>query len=324
MNKQPSELFIGIDICKKQLDIADTTLSEPWSVPNDNEGIASLVERLRPLNPTLIVMEATGGLETLLYSALTSAGLRAVVINPRQARDFAKALGKLAKTDAIDARVLAQFGAAVKPEVRPLKDDALQELTALVTRRRQLIAMLTAEKIRLKQAPKWTRKDIKAHIKILEKRLLKIEAEITTNIKNTPGWKTKDDLLKTVPGVGNVLSINLLACLPELGKLNRRQIATLVGVAPINRDSGSFRGRRMIWGGRAQVRTALYMATLSATQFNPVIKAFYHRLIQKGKKPKVALTACMRKLLIILNTMVKYNTHWNPDRLSNLDFNHGC
>jgi len=202
MNTNPSELFIGIDICKEQLDIADTTPSATWSVANDEAGIASLVDRLRPLKPKLIVMEATGGLETLLYSALTTANLPAVVVNPRQARDFAKALGKLAKTDAIDARVLAHFGSAVKPAVRPMKDEALQELTALVTRRRQLIAMLTAEKTRLKQAPRWIRKDIKANIQSLEKRLLKIEAEISKSIKNTPGWKEKDDLLKKCAGRG--------------------------------------------------------------------------------------------------------------------------
>lgn len=324
MKQKYSELFIGIDVCKDRLDIADDSNSPLWSVANDDSGVSSLVERLQSLNPTLIVMEATGGLETLPYAALTAAGLPAVVINPRQARDFAKAVGKLAKTDAIDARVLARFGAAVKPQVRPVKDDKAQELAALVTRRRQLIAMLTAEKTRLKQAPKWIRKDIKAHIKILETRLLKLGAEITKNIKNTPGWKEKDDLLKSVPGVGDVLSMNLLANLGELGTLNRKEIATLVGVAPLNRDSGRFRGRRMIWGGRAQVRAALYMATLSASRHNPVIKAFYQRLILKGKKPKVALTACMRKLLVILNTMVKNQTTWNPSQLSTLDFNHGC
>lgn len=324
MKQEHSELFIGIDICKDRLDIADDSNSKIWSVANDDSGVSSLAARLKPLKPVLIVMEATGGLETLLYAALTAAGLPSVVINPRQTRDFAKAVGKLAKTDAIDARVLARFGAAVKPEVRPVKDDKAQELAALVTRRRQLIAMLTAEKTRLQQAPKWIRKDIKAHIKTLEKCLLKLGAEITNNIKNTPGWKAKDDLLKSVPGVGDVLSMNLLANLCELGTLNRREIVALAGVAPLNRDSGRYRGRRMIWGGRAQVRAALYMAALSASRYNPVIKAFYQRLILKGKKPKVALTACMRKLLVILNTMVKNQTPWEPSRFLTLDLNHGC
>ncbi len=324
MKKETSELFIGIDICKDRLDIADDSDSKPWSVANDDAGVSSLVNRLKPLKPTRIVMEATGGLETLLYSALTIAGLPAVIINPRQARDFAKALGKLAKTDAIDAWVLARFGSAVKPEVRPMTDEKTRELAALVTRRSQLIGILTAEKTRLKQAPKWIRKDIEDLIKSLEKRLLKIAVEIAKNIKNTPGWKAKDDLLKSVPGVGDDLSMNLLSNLCELGRLNRREIATLVGVAPLNCDSGNFRGRRKIWGGRAEVRAALYMAALSASRYNPAIKAFYRRLILKGKKPKVALTACMRKLLVILNTMVKNQTAWDPNQFTSLDFNHGC
>jgi len=324
MKKENSELFIGIDICKDRLDIADDSNSKPWSVANDDQGVAALVNRLKSLKPTRIVMEATGGLETLLYSALTLAGLPATVINPRQARDFAKALGKLAKTDAIDARVLARFGFAVRPEVRPMKDEKTQELAALVTRRRQLIGILTAEKTRLQQAPKWIRKDIKDLIKSLEKRLRKLEAGIAIKIKTTPGWKEKDDLLKSVPGVGDVLSMNLLSNLCELGKLNGKQVAALVGVAPLNRDSGKFRGGRKIWGGRAEVRAALYMAALSASRYNPAIKAFYQRLILQGKKPKVALTACMRKLLVILNTMVKNNTPWNPNQFATLDFNHGC
>lgn len=324
MKSKSSELFIGIDICKARLDVADDANSLPWSVANNDAGIASLVERLHTLHPTLIVMEATGGLETLLYAAVTTAGLPAVVMNPRQVRDFAKALGTLAKTDALDARILARFGAAIQPAVRPMKDDTTQELTALVTRRRQLLAMSTAEKTRLQQAAKWIRKDINAHIASLENRLQTIEGHIATIMKKTPGWKEKDSLLRSVPGVGNVLSMNLLSSLTELGTLNRREIATLVGVAPLNRDSGNFRGKRMVWGGRAQVRAALYMAALSASRFNPVITPFYQRLIEKGKQPKVALTACMRKLLVILNTMVKTQTVWNPNHFSTLDFNHGC
>lgn len=324
MKSKSLELFIGIDICKDRLDVADDGESSPWSVANDDAGISSLVDRLKALQPALIVMEATGGLETLLYAALTTAGLPAVVMNPRQVRDFAKAMGTLAKTDALDAQVLARFGAAIQPAVRPMKDDSTQELTALVTRRRQLLAMLTAEKTRLQQAAKWIRKDIKAHTASLEKRLKTIEGHIAEIIKKTPGWKEKDSLIRSVPGAGNVLSMNLLSSLTELGTLNRREIATLVGVAPLNRDSGNFRGKRMVWGGRAQVRAALYMAALSASRYNPVIKPFYQRLIAKGKKPKVALTACMRKLLVILNTMVKTQTAWNPHQFLPLDFNHGC
>ncbi|MEO7861800.1 MAG: IS110 family transposase [Nitrospirales bacterium] len=324
MKSKSLERFIGIDICQDRLDVADNSESVPWSVANDDAGISSLVDRLTALQPALIVMEATGGLETLLYAALTTAGLPAVVMNPRQVRDFAKAMGTLAKTDALDAQVLARFGAAIQPEVRPMKDDTTQELTAWVTRRRQLLAMLTAEKTRLQQAAKWIRKDIKAHTESLEKRLKTIEGHIAEIIKKTPGWKEKDSLIRSVPGAGNVLSMNLLSSLTELGTLNRREIATLVGVAPFNRDSGKFRGKRMVWGGRAQVRAALYMAALSASRHNPVIKPFYQRLIAKGKKPKVALTACMRKLLVILNTMVKTQTAWNPNQFFPLDFNHGC
>ena len=324
MKSKSLELFIGIDICKDRLDVADDSESIPWSVANDDAGISSLVDRLKALQPALIVMEATGGLETLLYAALTTAGLPAVVMNPRQVRDFAKAMGTLAKTDALDAQVLARFGAAIQPEVRPMKDDTTQELTALVTRRRQLLAMLTAEKPRLQQAAKWIRKDIKANMESLEKRLQTIEGHMAAIIKTTPGWKEKDSLLLSVPGVGNVLAMNLLSSLTELGTLNRREIATLVGVAPLNRDSGNFRGKRMVWGGRAQVRAALYMAALSASRFNPVITPFYQRLIGQGKTPKVALTACMRKLLVILNTMGKTQTAWNPNHFSTLDFNHGC
>lgn len=324
MKTRSSEVFIGVDVCKDRLDIANDANSETWSESNNDSGVSLLVDRLTSLKPSLVVMEATGGLETLLYSALVAEGLPAVVINPRQVRDFAKALGKLAKTDAIDAWVLARFGAAVRPEVRPVKDERTRELAALVTRRRQLIGIRAAEKTRLKQAAKWTRKDIESLIKVLDKRLAKLEKEIADNVKNTPGWKEKDEIITSVPGAGPNLSSYLLACLPELGKLNRREIAMLVGVAPLNRDSGKFRGSRIVWGGRAQVRSALYMAALSASRYNPVIKVFYQRLILKGKKPKVALTACMRKLLTIINTMVKNNTAWNINYSLTLDINHGC
>jgi transposase len=325
MKSKSSEVFIGIDVCKERLDIANDSSSEVWSESNNDAGVCSLVEKLSSPKPSLVVMEATGGLETLLYSSLVTADIPAVVVNPRQVRDFAKALGKLAKTDAIDAWVLARFGALMRPEVRPIKDEQTRELAALVRRRRQLIGMRTAEKTRLRQtATKWNRKDIKSHIKVLDKSLSKLEKEISNNVKNTPGWKEKDEIITSVSGAGPNLSRNLIANLPELGKLNRREIATLVGVAPLNRDSGKFRGSRVVWGGRSHVRSALYTSALSASKYNPSIKIFYQRLIEKGKKPKVALTACMRKLLTILNTMVKNNSTWDQNYSTTLDFNHGC
>lgn len=304
------KLFVGIDVSKDKLDVALLPSDERWSVGNNEAEIPSLVERLKQLNPSLIVLEATGGLETLVAASLGTAKLPVAVVNPRQARDFAKAIGKLAKTDDIDAGVLALFAERIRPEPRPLKDQELQELTDLLTRRNQLVAMLTGEKNRLSSAPKITRKDIKEHIDWLEKRIKESNGTLEKLIQKTPIWREKDALLQSVPGVGPVLSVSLLSGLPELGDLNRKQIATLVGVAPLNCDSGKLRGRRIIWGGRADVRSTLYMATLAATRFNPVIKAFYQRLIQAGKKPKVAITACMRKLLTILNAMIKNSTPW--------------
>lgn len=304
------KLFVGIDVSKDKLDVALLPSDERWSVGNNEAEIPSLVERLKQLNPSLIVLEATGGLETLVAASLGTAKLPVAVVNPRQARDFAKAIGKLAKTDDIDAGVLALFAERIRPEPRPLKDQELQELTDLLTRRNQLVAMLTGEKNRLSSAPKTTRNDIKEHIDWLEKRIKESNGTLEKLIQKTPIWREKDALLQSVPGVGPVLSVSLLSGLPELGDLNRKQIATLVGVAPLNCDSGKLRGRRIIWGGRADVRSTLYMATLAATRFNPVIKAFYQRLIQAGKKPKVAITACMRKLLTILNAMIKNSTPW--------------
>ncbi len=313
MNQKSSERFIGIDISKDRLDIADSITRETWQAANDESGIKGLVERLTPLNPVLIVMEATGGLEILLASALVAGRLPVAVVNPRQVRDFAKATGKLAKTDAIDARVLTHFAGAVRPEVRKVKDEEALELSALVTRRRQLVGMLATEKTRLQQAPKWIRKDIKDHIQSLKKRLSKIDRELSKTIKNSSVWRENDQIIQSIPGAGPVLSVSVLAGVPELGTLNRRQIAALVGVAPLNRDSGKFCGRRCIWGGRANVRAALYMAAVSAMRHNPVIRAFYNRLIEKGKVFKVAITACMRKLLTILNTMIKNRTSWNEN-----------
>ena len=311
MNKK--EHFIGIDVSKHQLDIAAYSDKECWSVANTPEGIAVLLDRLKTNPPDLIVAEATGGLETLLASTLYSGGLPIVVVNPRQVRDFAKATGKLAKTDIIDSRVLAHFAKAIRPEVRPRKDAEAQELTALVNRRRQLIDMIQAEKRRLLQALKPVRKEVKAHIQWLEKRLKNIDGELSKKIKETPAWREKDNIIQSIPGAGPVLSSSLLAGLPELGNLDRKQIAALMGVAPFNRDSGLFRGRRCIWGGRAHVRKVLYMATLVAIRHNPIIGNFNQRLRDKGKKPKVAIIACMRKLLTILNTMVKNNTLWNEN-----------
>ncbi len=312
MNQNSSERFIGIDVSKNLLDLADSLTQETWQAANEESGITGLVEHLTSLNPTLIVLEATGGLEIPLASALYANRLPVVVVNPRQVRDFAKATGKLAKTDVIDSRVLAHFAKAVRPEVRKVKDEESLELSALVTRRRQLIEMLTKEKTRLKQAPKWIRKDIKDHIQSLKKRLSKIDRELSKTIKNSSAWRENDQIIQSLPGAGPVLSISLLAGIPELGVLSRRQIAALVGVAPLNRDSGQFRGRRCIWGGRANVRAVLYMAAVSAMRHNPVIRAFYERLVEKGKPFKVAITACMRKLLTMLNTMIKNRTLWNP------------
>jgi transposase len=306
------ESFIGIDVSKDRLDGASLPDGHTWTHANNEVEIASLVERLQGLSPTLIVLEATGGLETLVVASLGAANLPIAVINPRQARDFAKATGKLAKTDTIDAKMLALFGQALRPEPRPLKSEELSDLTALLTRRNQLVAMLTAEKNRRSSAPKPIQKDIEEHINWLEKRINESNGSLRDLIQQTPLWRDKDQLLQSTPGVGPVLATNLLTGLPELGTLNRKQIAALVGVAPLNCDSGKFRGKRIIWGGRASLRAALYMGTLAATRFNPVISEFYQRLIGAGKRPKVAITACMRKLLTILNAIIKNSTPWNP------------
>jgi len=303
-------LYIGIDVSKDRLDLAWRPTGERWTAPNTERGIRAICRRLRTPAPTLIVLEATGGLELPLTGALAAAGLPVVVVNPRQIRDFAKATGRLAKTDALDAAVLAQFAEAVRPPVRPLPDAATQALSALLLRRRQLIGMRTAEQNRLGSSPAPMRKGIRAHITWMEGRLADLDEELATTIRESPLWREKDDLLQSTPGVGPVLALTLLASLPELGTLTRQQIAALVGVAPLNRDSGRFRGSRRVWGGRAHVRAALYMGTLVATRFNPVIRAFYQRLCAAGKAKKVALTACMRKLLTMLNAMLKHQTPW--------------
>lgn len=313
MNAKSKEHFIGIDVSKGHLDLADSIDPNPRQFQNNEAGIASLVDHLISIRPTLIVLEATGGLEIPTASSLYAKRLPVAVVNPRHVRDFAKATGKLAKTDAIDARVLAHFATAVRPEVRQIKDDETRELAALVARRRQLIGMLTSEKTRLRQSSKPIRDDIKVHIEWLKQRLKALDDNLSKTIKNSSIWKESSSIIQSIPGAGPVLAISLLADLPELGTLNRKQIAALVGVAPFNRDSGRFRGRRSVWGGRAQIRSVLYMVALAAIQHNPIIKAFYQRLIRKGKKSKVAITACMRKLITILNTMLKNRTLWNQN-----------
>jgi len=302
--------YIGIDVAQDWLDVALQPGGEAWRATNDEPGIAGLVDRLQALQPTAVILEATGGIELPVTGALLAAGLPAAVVNPRQVRDFARATGRLAKTDAIDAQVLARFGEAVRPELRPLPDEATQELAALVARRRQLIEMLTAEKNRLRLARRAVRRDIEQHIRWLKRRLSDLDGDLAQQVRSSPRWREQDDLLRSAPGIGPVSSVTLLAQLPELGRLNRKEIAALVGVAPLNRDSGTLRGRRRVWGGRAHVRAALYMATLVGTRRNPVLKPFYERLLAAGKPKKVALTACMRKLLTILNAMVRTETSW--------------
>ena len=305
-------VFIGIDVAQATLEVAVRPTGKQWRVANDAAAIEELVPQLRALHPQLIVLEATGGLELPLLAALGSARLPVVAVNPRQVRDFAKALGQLAKTDVLDAQVLAHFAEAVRPAVRPLPDAATQALAALVTRRRQWVEMLVAEENRRRSAPVAIRADIQAHIVWLRKRLTDLDQELGQVLRSSPLWREREDVLRSVPGIGPTVTATLLAELPELGALGRKQIAALVGVAPLNRDSGTLRGKRTVWGGRATVRAALYMATLVATRRNPVIRALYARLLAAGKLKKVALTACMRKLLVILNALLKHRTRWAP------------
>lgn len=306
-------VFAGIDVSKTELVMALHPSELTRKLPNTERGIHGLVKELQKLKPKLIVLEATGGYETAIVAALAAAGLPVVVINPRQIRDFAKSTGQLAKTDRIDAHTLALFAARVQPEIRPLADPDLQLLQALLTRRRQILEMLTAEKNRMAASPTPVRRGIAQHIRWLEQRLGEVDRDLDQAIHISPIWHAKENLLKSAPGVGPVLSRTLLANLPELGTLNRKQIAALVGVAPLACDSGIRRGRRIVWGGRTSVRATLYMATLAATRHNPAIHEFYERLRTAGKPKKVALTACMRKLIVILNSMVRTQTQWrNP------------
>jgi transposase len=304
--------FVGVDVSKAHLDIAVRPSGERWQVRNDPAGCAGLVERLTALAPALIVLEATGGYEAPAAAALAAAGLPVVVVNPRQVRDFGKASGKLAKTDAISAAILAHFADAIRPPVRPLPDATTQTLQEWLARRRQLVEMLTAEETRLAGASRGLQASLHAHIAWLRQELKGIERGLREQISRSPVWREQEQLLTSTPGVGPILATTLLADLPELGRLNRKQIAALVGVAPLNRDSGTLQGQRTVWGGRAPVRAALYMAALVASRKNPLIRAFYTRLCAAGKPKKVALTACMRKLLTILNAMVKHRTAWKP------------
>jgi len=306
------EHFIGIDVSKATLDIATLPDGDSWTVPNDDQGLAELAPRLVALAPVVVVLEATGGFELLAAITLAKRGLPVAVVNPRQVRDFAKAIGRLAKTDALDAGILADFARRVRPEPRPLPDEAAQLLESLLTRRRQIVDMLTAEKNRLGFARGPVKRDISQHIRWLEKRLADVDRDLQDAVAASPLYQAKADLLRSVPGVGQVTALTLLATLPELGHLSRHQVAALVGVAPLNRDSGTTRGKRMVWGGRAPVRAVLYMAALVGLKHNPVLRVFYDRLRAGGKPFKVAATACMRKLLTILNAMLKHNRRWNP------------
>jgi transposase len=306
------QIFVGIDVSKAQLDVALRPEGQ-FSAANTETGIAQVLTRLQAVSPTLVVLEATGGLEIPLTGALAAAGMPVVVVNPRQVRDFAKATGKLAKTDALDAQTLAQFADLIRPEPRPLPDKQTQALAALLTRRRQLVEMLTAERNRLMSVHTPVRKSLRTHIAWLQRAIQQTDTALTEAIRQSPVWCKKEALLQSTPGVGPVVTTTLLANLPELGTLTGKQISALVGVAPFNRDSGTLRGKRTVWGGRAQVRAVLYMGALVATRFNPVIRTFYQRLCATGKAKKVALTACMRKLLIILNAMLKHRTPWHSE-----------
>ncbi|MEK7362590.1 MAG: IS110 family transposase [candidate division NC10 bacterium] len=305
--------FVGADIAKDQVDVHIRPTDERVQFSRDEAGLAGLVARLQHLGPRLVVLEATGGYEIPVAAALASAGVPVAVVNPRQIRDFARATGQLAKTDALDARIMARFAEVVQPAVRPLPTAAAQALGDLVARRRQLIEMLGAERNRHQQArdPQLQRR-IATHVRWLTKALAALDTDLDDTIRSSPIWRERDNLLQSVPGIGDVTAYTLLADLPELGRLDRRKIAALVGVAPLNRDSGHWRGRRTIAGGRPAVRSVLYMATLTAVRFNPVIAHFYQRLTAAGRPKKVALTAAMRKLLTILNAMLRDQRPWQP------------
>lgn len=307
-----SEINVGIDVSKARLDVSVRPSGNKFSVPNDEEGIKALIERLSGQGVARVVLEATGGYEMAAALALSRAGLPVVVANPRQVRDFAKATGRLAKTDGLDADVLAHYAEAIRPPVRVLTDEKREELAALMTRRHQLVEMKTAESNRLEHASRPLQRQIQKHIEYLEKAIEKITLDLDDEIKKSPLYKSKANLLDQVPGVGRITVLMLLIRLPELGQLNRKQIAALVGLAPFCRESGTFKGKRMIWGGRAEIRAVLYMAALTASSHNPPIRDLYRRLLSMGKPKKLALTACARKLLVILNAIVRSQVPWNP------------
>lgn len=312
MNETVVEKFVGIDVSKSTLDVCIEPSGQTLHIAYDEAGIKQLVECLKEVSPTLIVMEATGGLEVRIATELASKGLPVAVINPRQARDFAKATGELAKTDQVDAAVLAAFAKAIRPQVRPLKDADTSALNDMVSRRRQLIDIRVQETLRLgTAASKPLAKSLNKHIAWLDKQITEIDTDLTKRLRESEAWRTKDDLLRSIPGVGAVTTLTMLAKCPELGRLNRREIAALTGVAPLANDSGKHRGKRFIWGGRADVRAVLYMATISAIRCNDTIKVFAERLKKAGKPPKVVIVACMRKLLTIMNSMLKNNAPWN-------------
>ena len=308
--------WVGIDVCQKSLDVYIRPLSKLFQVENNEAGIAQLIQTVTEVKPELIVLEATGGIAIDAAVKLTESGLSVAVINPRQARDFAKATGTLAKTDVIDAKMLAHFADAIRPEVRQINDESSRQLEDLVARRRQLSDMITAQKNRRRGKNGAVRASIDQHLEWLEQQLKEIESQIKSALAINEDWQQKLKLLTSVPGIGEVVAVTLISSLPELGKISHKSISYLVGVAPLNKDSGKFRGKRRIWGGRAKIRCVLYMATKVAIRFNPVINAFYERLLKKGKLKKVALTACIHKLLILLNAMMSKNQAWQPQSAS--------
>lgn len=303
--------YVGIDISKDNLDVAELPSKERRQYPNDHEGIHKLIPWLKKLPVEIVVMEPTGGYEALVAASLSSKHVPLAIVNARQIRQYARAKGILAKTDSIDAMIMAEFAEVVKPEVRQIPDKQTREIKMIVSRRRQLLEMITAEKNRVSTADDSIKSGIQAHIVWMKKEVENIDKDLRGKIESSPVWQVKDNLLQSIPGVGKVLSSTILAELPELGKLNRKQIAALVGVAPYNCDSGNMRGKRAVWGGRAAIRSVLYMATVVSITHNPVIKAFYDRLVEKGKAKKVALVACMRKLLVIMNAIMKTEKPWH-------------
>ncbi len=309
-----SERWIGIDVAKSHLDVADTRDARPWRVPNDEAGIAALVTDLLARMPQLVVLEATGGHERAVTAALAAAAIPVAVVNPRQVRDFAKAMGQLAKSDALDARLLAVFAERVQPPVRPLPDVVAQDLAALLARRRQVLEMRTAELNRRPSLTPRLRPALDAHVRWLSQQLAELDRELDQTLRDSPIWREKHDLLRSIPGIGPVVARTLLGDLPELGSLTRWEVAALAGVAPLNADSGTRQGKRRTWGGRATVRAALYMAAVVASTHNPIIRPLYQRLLAQGKATKVALVACMRKLLTIANAMLRDGVPWDAQR----------